>query len=125
MSNLNPLDNTLPNITLHSNETSQANGAKEDIENRHNERDHEPTPFRPGNSNGNNNNNSLQVPLNPQPRRKRGLSLRSQLFNKAFNIQEDTPPPLLLLLLLLLVPQQSKTSSSNTQGPASAPVPVP
>lgn len=123
MSNLNPLDNTLPNITLHSNETSQANGAKEDIENRHNERDHEPTPFRPGNSNGNNNNNSLQVPLNPQPRRKRGLSLRSQLFNKAFNIQEDTPPP--PPLLLLLEPQQSKTSSSNTQGPVSAPAPAP
>ncbi|KAF6066424.1 phospholipid-translocating P-type ATPase, flippase family protein [Candida albicans] len=33
------------------------------------------------------NNNSLQVPTPPTTRRKRGLSLRSQLFNKAFNIQ--------------------------------------
>ncbi|KAI5955292.1 DNF3 [Candida jiufengensis] len=37
-----------------------------------------------------NNQSSLQV---PNTRRKRGLSLRSQLFNKAFNIQQDQSSP--------------------------------
>ena len=35
------------------------------------------------------NDNSLKVPTPLNTRRKRGLSLRSQLFNKAFNIQQQ------------------------------------
>ena len=66
-------------------------------------------PFPPTSSNGDNVNkmnnelpqgqndlhpgtsgDSLRVPS--QTRRKRGLSLRTQLFNKAFNIQQDQEP---------------------------------
>ncbi|KAG7666041.1 uncharacterized protein J8A68_000471 [[Candida] subhashii] len=37
---------------------------------------------------------TLRVPTTtPQQRRKRGLSLRSQLFNKAFNLQSTSPSP--------------------------------
>lgn len=39
-----------------------------------------------------NNNNTLPVPNPSHTRRKRGLSLRSQLFNKAFNIHQEKTP---------------------------------
>ncbi|KAI5966100.1 DNF3 [Candida margitis] len=43
----------------------------------------------PNNNNNNNNNNLLPLPASSHTRRKRGLSLRSQLFNRAFKIHEE------------------------------------
>ena len=45
------------------------------------------------NSGNNNNNNTLSVPNPSHTRRKRGLSLRSQLFNKAFNLHQEKSLP--------------------------------
>lgn len=54
--------------------------------------EHVSSPITPQEASTNNNNNTLSVPNPSHTRRKRGLSLRSQLFNKAFNIHQEKTP---------------------------------
>ncbi|EMG48248.1 Phospholipid-transporting ATPase, putative (Aminophospholipid translocase (Flippase), putative), partial [Candida maltosa Xu316] len=65
-------------------------------------------------NNNNNSNDSLRVP-NPPTRRKRGLSLRSQLFNKAFNIQQEPEPPVIINTESLDAAPNQQTSSVPQQ----------